>query len=835
MSRVYADFFKTITAKTAPFPYQVQLAERPWPTLLDVPTGLGKTAAVVIAWLYKRLSGDDATGRRLVYCLPMRVLVEQTADAAKQWCDNAAPLFAERGLPAPTVHKLLGGDVDKEWAERPEDPRIVVGTQDMLLSRALNRGYAVSRYRWPMHFALLSNDCLWVFDETQLLGVGIETSAQLQALREKLGVIGPAHTVWMSATLGESQLATIDHPWPPDGWPTQRLGNADLRCGDVRMRVEAKKAIAQFDKWKIGKENAKHGLAKQIASPIVALHQERRGLTLVVVNRVSRAQALFESIRASVGAGESVTLIHARFRGEDREHHTAVLTGDGDRIVVATQAVEAGIDVSARTLITELATWPALVQRFGRCNRYGEVEDAQIRWIDMDTTGAKSGTNVALPYSVAELDEARDLLTELEARGADAGPTKLRELDYEPAPVVRPVLRRRDLIDLFDTTPDICGDDVDVSRYIRDGNDTDVQVFWRDLETDPPPKDLPAPRREELCRVSIAGAKTFFEVLEKKRKSLAQKGEKDKEIARLMRAWVWDPLDRRWTRLRSPRPGQIVLLHIAAGGYAPDLGWTGEVLPKNPVPLVQEEGEAPDAATGNDAHNDDQETVLPKGPWVWLPDHLTHVRDETHVLAERLTLAEAYGEELCTAGLWHDVGKAHEVFQHKLLDPIEERPELEPDGEGPWAKSCHWLRANGTRKHFRHELASALAWLAAGRAEDARSRDLIAYLVAAHHGKVRMSIRSVPGEKLPDGDGDRLFARGVWDGDVLPSFEMPDGRKLENVRLDLSVMQLGEGSWLERMLALRDAADLGPFRLALLETLVVVADWRASKKEEEGE
>ena len=127
MNRAYTDFFKAITGMTAPFPYQTQLAEGPWPTLLDVPTGIGKTAAVVVGWLYKRFGGDDGTGRRLVYCLPMRALVEQTTHAATKWCANAAPLFAERGLTAPTVHKLLGGDVDKEWAERPEDPLIVVG------------------------------------------------------------------------------------------------------------------------------------------------------------------------------------------------------------------------------------------------------------------------------------------------------------------------------------------------------------------------------------------------------------------------------------------------------------------------------------------------------------------------------------------------------------------------------------------------------------------------------------------------------------------------------------------------------------------------------------
>src|SRR5690606_9585551 len=130
-------------------------------------------------------------------------------------------------------------------------------------------------------------------------------------------------------------------------------------------------------------------------------------------------------------------------------------------------------------------------------------------------------------------------------------------------------------------------------------------------------------------------------------------------------------------------------------------------------------------------------------------------------------------------------------------------------------------------------LASALAWLAAGDDVEPGFRNLVGYLVAAHHGKVRMSLRSLPGETAP-GETGRLFARGVWDGDALPAFELPDGQRFESVKLDLSVMQLGEGSWLERMLALRDAAHLGPFRLALLETVVRIADWRASRKEEKG-
>ena len=42
-------------------------------------------------------------------------------------------------------------------------------------------------------------------------------------------------------------------------------------------------------------------------------------------------------------------------------------------IVVATQVIEAGVDIDSSVLITEAAPWPSICQRSGRCNRYALV------------------------------------------------------------------------------------------------------------------------------------------------------------------------------------------------------------------------------------------------------------------------------------------------------------------------------------------------------------------------------------------------------------------------------------------------------------------------------
>ena len=134
------------------------------------------------------------------------------------------------------------------------------------------------------------------------------------------------------------------------------------------------------------------------------------------------------------------------------------------------------------------------------------------------------------------------------------------------------------------------------------------------------------------------------------------------------------------------------------------------------------------------------------------------------------------------------------------------------------------------RRHFRHELASMLAWLS--HHPDHPQRDLIAYLILAHHGKLRMRLRSLPDETEPPDQ--RLFARGVWDGDQLPAIDIAGRERLPATTLRLDLMQLGQGpqgpSWTARSAALLE--QYGPFRLAWLETLVRLADWRASRAEQ---
>lgn len=805
----FTEFFKAATCGLAAFPYQVALAEiKELPWALNAPTGAGKTAAAVLGWLWRRRHHPDLhvrkeTPRRLVYCLPMRVLVEQTLSVTREWLANLGALAESPGEPGKVgVFQLLGGEVENDWDAWPETDAILVGTQDQLLSRALNRGYALSRYRWPMQFGLLNSDCLWVLDEVQLMGPGLATSLQLQAFRNILGGAGPTSSLWMSATIQPAQLLTVDSPsnvlWANH---TLSLGSQDREHPSLAPRLTATKPLSSSGLL-LNREK-KSSYAAKVAHRALDLHQEGT-LTLVILNQVARAQAVAAEFGCIGGRdAPELVLLHSRYRRAERQALQAQLSSDlpaAGRIVVATQTVEAGVDLSARVMLTELAPWVSLVQRFGRCNRRGEwseTDGCQVQWLDVDpeTEGA--------PYEAADLRAARKALTGLK----DASIATLEQVEVPSRSALTQVLRRRDLLELFDTTPDLAGNDIDVSPYIRDSDDLDVSVLWRNLADET--SLLAAPEPAELCPVRLPLFRQFLTDLHK----------------RDAKALVWEALTEKWVPLRQEalRPGLVLLLDTKAGGYDPNLGWWPDA--KKVPPVVSAVAALP--ALPNEGYDDDHLTTA--GQFVTLAEHLAHVVSETEALLELLAIDESAGAALRKAAGWHDVGKAHTYFQDRLLGAL---PQDDPRRvAGPWAKSDGAPGAAETgseRPHFRHELASALALLQHG------GDDLAAYLIASHHGKVRMSLRSLPGERIADGD--RRFARGVWEGDTLPPLVLGDGTEVPETVLSLQLMELGfsaaEPSWLERMLTLRDR--YGPFHLAYLEALLRAADWRASAKEREG-
>ncbi len=861
----FEQFFTTATGGNQPYDYQRRLADDPecQSRLIEIPTGLGKTAAVVLAWLWNRvhLQRKDWP-RRLVYCLPMRTLVEQTRDNVRDWL-AALGLTEIVGL-----HVLMGGEDSGDWDIHPEKDAILIGTQDMLLSRALNRGYASSRAHWPMEFGLLNQDCLWILDEVQLMDVGLATSAQLQSFRRDdllaTKQLRPCVTWWMSATLQPAWFESAD----------TRPMVAELRETLQRIPEDERSGWA----WEVSKpcsrlavKDTKAWATKAWETHLAGTAGEHGRITLIIANTVRTARELYAALEAlskkAKNKSVELKLIHSRFRGMERKEwrdqflRRTACNPEADRIIVATQVVEAGVDISATTLFAELAPWPSLVQRFGRAARYGGTGETFV--VDRNLS-----EKAALPYELSDLEASREALAFL----PDASLAGLAAFEQAHAELVsrlfpyspKHLLLRRELEELVDTTPDLSGADLDISRFIRSGEERDVLVFWREVESRTTPELAVKAMREELCAVSIGDARTW----------LAKDGVKNK-------AWVWDYVDGVWRICRKEDiyPGQTILVAHSAGGYEVMMGWTGEAGDRD---FSVSATEIP-KTDRRDADAAEQSEATSQRAWESIAVHGAHVARVIADIAGEVSLPEDIAAVLGIGARWHDVGKGHPAFQGCILPEADGHPHTTDIAKAPpdaWRpkRQLYKIGDDEQRRGFRHELATAIALFAVlerhapqhpalfgphtqllaalGQmpieiapasaptaaeqdilALDQPSFDLLAYLTCAHHGKVRGAWHASPADQEYRARDDRgLPIHGVREDDTIPPLTVTaaDGTAhvIPEVTLHLEPARIGlssrtGASWSERVAGL--LAAHGPFALTYLEALLRAADIRASR------
>ena len=775
----------------------------------------------MLAWLWNRvLKHRDDWPCRLVYCLPMRTLVEQTRQNVDLWLDNLD--FVDKV----GVHVLMGGEDDSDWDIHPERDAVLVGTQDMLLSRALNRGYGMKRYRWPMQFGLLNNDCLWIMDEVQLMGPGLWTSAQLDWMRSKrFESIKPCATWWMSATIRPEFLDTLDRKNAKMPSPTP----LQLSLHDEKHTIL--QACRPCEIWKVpamtrkkthtkaSTANPKITFTEALANAVVMEHCVA-SLSLVVCNTVNMAQKTYIEIKKIYKGTDKVILLTSRFRPKDREENQGkLLTFEMMRrrskkdesivvhglICISTQVIEAGIDVSARRLWSEIAPWPSIVQRLGRLNRDSEQNlDSRAFFWDTPVQG-KTVQGKTGPYDANAVKLGNELIDELaklyrrdktlSAKDALARLSTQKQSTEKVKKALTPpheiCPRAIDVHGLFSTESDVFGGFTDVSPFVRNQDENpDVTVFWREFSSKNQPTYSekltgPAFSRLEGCPVAIG---RFREFMEKSKK-----------------AWIWNDKTERWgsTNASEIRPGMLVMLPRSAGGYSNETGWTG-----------CEGDKLQDVPPPGELHERfDDDRYSESGFWVELGDHLRDTKNEATRIVEAVKLNKKVGAAVIHASLEHDIGKALPQWQGELpkasprknvvwakapyqfaiiadADSVAEEVEsilqkmcIRIRRTDPWAEMTVKSKAGETkygwhvdsrisrenieqlltkprvhrvwnvpfRPDLRHEAATALAlWHSYYRQGNRDFTALSIYLAAAHHGKVRtvLTARTTSGENV---------------------------------------------------------------------------------------
>ena len=636
----FADFFFAIHGHR-PFPWQQALADRlakcdAWPDVLDLPTGVGKTAALDAAVFHLALRADTPgkAALRIAFVVDRRLVVDDafaraekiatalceppTADADGQDIveEVARRLRRLAGQDAPPLvaQRLRGGaPLEPDWARTPAQPTILCSTVDQVGSRLLFRGYGVSDRMKPVHAGLLGVDSLILLDEAHLSEPFRQT---LDAVRS----IGGARVrrVLLSAT--------------PGGMAEQRfqLLPADRGHPELKRRIEACKPAKVVCSASVADDFAAVARATMTRLKEHGVSPPAVG---IVVNRVALAREVFERLREKPkddeDSGDGVVLMIGRSRDVDRDRIVEALdpfrTGAKTReaakplFVVATQCLEVGVDLDLDGLVTQAAPLDALRQRFGRLNRAGRPVPAEGAVLARSEDIARSADDPVYGDRIRKTWKALQELAEDDRVdfGVETLPRRLAEAGIDPndlatvrpaAPVVMPAY-----LDFWSRTSPRPTADPEVALFLHGTERTaaGVSLVWRGDVGGDALKDarrdslgeairLVPPRAAEAVEVPLWAVRAWLRLEEEDLSQISDAPERERggpgKSGRRQegrRAFRWAGGDDPRTQVVGPedlRTGDMLIVPAEYGG-CDEFGWAPDS--KEPVEDVADDAAKP--------------------------------------------------------------------------------------------------------------------------------------------------------------------------------------------------------------------------------------------------
>ena len=379
------------------YPYQLRIREaltRKKRVIVQIPTGGGKTLGALYPYFetLDRFAGNTIqTDLPLPwtcrYAVPMRVLASQFE---REYQDYFARLDQRRGTDFVRRYQAtLGLKLPAiQTGETPDDPQfespLTFCTIDQLLASFIGTPYSIGHARANINVGAVVGSYL-ILDEFHLFpleggsqGARATTLAMLQMLRDfspfvLMTATFSTHLLQELATLLDAEIVQVDD---------------DVELAEI-MQGRAR-TIHLADAFMT---------PSAILDAHTAVRAGKAAASLVVCNTVARAQATYVQVRDELAQRGildrfNVQLLHSRFTQGDRKAKSAQLEAwlgkdrwqngqfapsDGkDVIVIGTQVVEVGLNISCDVLHSELAPANSLIQRSGRCARFAGQQGTVI-------------------------------------------------------------------------------------------------------------------------------------------------------------------------------------------------------------------------------------------------------------------------------------------------------------------------------------------------------------------------------------------------------------------------------------------------------------------------
>lgn len=364
---------------------------------LTAPTGTGKTLALLHFALRHCLRHGK---KRIIIVLPFLTLAEQNADTYSKIIPNVLVDHSQSDLP----------EESRELAARWSAPVIITTSVRFFETLFSDR---------PAGCRKLHNiaDSVVVFDEAQSLPANL-TSATLRAVNE---LCSRYRTTMVFSTATQPDFAARkDLDWVPrEILPEHKELFEALKRVDVEWRLEHEMPLEAIAEEMAGRDSV---------CAIVNLRRHARQIAAALTQRCPEDTVFFLT-----------TDLCPAHRSRQIERIRQRLRQKQPCRVVATQCIEAGVDLDFETLYRALAPLDAIIQAAGRCNRNGcdsmgrvivfRPEDSRMPYPDdWYNNAAVTVQEMNPPFSIHDPENIRDYYRRLFDGTADK-PELTRAID----------------------------------------------------------------------------------------------------------------------------------------------------------------------------------------------------------------------------------------------------------------------------------------------------------------------------------------------------------------------------------------------------------------------
>lgn len=346
-------------------------------TILQMPTGSGKTLVAIKAALHHFLTQSPG---RLIYVAPYLSILSQTADSIRK----------ATGLEVLEQHHLSLPDL--KHVESPEGPLllmeswqspVVVTTFNQLFGAIFPRKAHESMRLRALHHAYV------IIDEPQIMDSSV-WNLFLTMLRPLTAEMKGQFLI-MSATIPPYRFA----PGLDSMLTVVSAEPLPHSAGRFIISVDTEpKTITDTAQWA----------------------QERvreTGSCAVILNTIADVALVTEKLQKNNDGYVSLFALHGAMQPLHKAYQLssikkAIEENKRPILVIATQTLEAGIDISFRSILRARAILPSIIQAAGRTNRHGENSQAQVIVFDFVRDDGTSSRHFV--YRDAVMREETDAL-----------------------------------------------------------------------------------------------------------------------------------------------------------------------------------------------------------------------------------------------------------------------------------------------------------------------------------------------------------------------------------------------------------------------------------------